>query len=336
MKKWRVVFFLVCFAFALVFLLIYRALHVPVSGQEAGRNNKPGHVDYVRSFTTPFHVADLRYYKGRLLLYNTTDMQLVETDTLGLVISRYGTKGDNLGEFRLITGWDVDDFGVYITDERKSAITEIDSKNSVVMHKQLSVPFSRANRVGTKKYLLRCIDTLDLRREPFTLVNISNDSMRVMDYPFPKVPFDLALDGFLMRSDEGESYYLCHWAGWFFYIDSNAALIYKRETIDRTPPPTIQEGSGHLSMDADAKLVNISASTDQKNLYILSRAYTSTDDSTAGVVDVYDRKAGEYVFSLNIPPFEGKRPRAIAYSNSGLYVVQSDAIVYYRFARASE
>jgi hypothetical protein len=39
---------------------------------------------------------------------------------------------------------------------------------------------------------------------------------------------------------------------------------------------------------------------------------------------------------MGIPAFEGKRPRAIAYSNSGLYVVQGSAIVYYQFGRALE
>jgi hypothetical protein len=336
MKKWKIIFILAFLAIVVVFFLVYRAMQDRALIEEVKRNYKPGYVDYVRSFPTSFHVAELKFYKGRLFLYNTSDMQIVETDTLGGIIRHYGKKGDSQEEFELITGWDVDEHGVYIMDGRKLAITEIDSGDKVTLRRPVKVLFNRAHRVGNKKYIVKYTDSLNIHRQVFQLLDLSSDIEKILDYSLQRFSNDIEWDGFFIKAQGGESYYLCHWMGLFFCIDSNAAFVYKRETVDRTPPPEIYTGGGGMSIDPDAKLVNISASTDQKNLYILSRAYTSTDDSTAGVVDVYDRKTGDYAYSFTIPPYEGKRPRAMARSDDGLYVVQGSSIVHYRFTTPSE
>jgi hypothetical protein len=103
MKKWKTVFMLAFLALAIVSFLVYRAMQGRGLAETTKRIYSQSHVHYVRSFPTSYHVAELQVYKGMLFLYNTTDMQIVQTDSLGTILKSFGKKGGGQGEFRLIT-----------------------------------------------------------------------------------------------------------------------------------------------------------------------------------------------------------------------------------------
>jgi hypothetical protein len=190
--------------------------------------------------------------------------------------------------------------------------------------------FDRAHRLEKNKYLIKGMDPQSSRRELFQLLDISSDSIKVLNFRLPRVENDMSLDGVFAKNERGQNFYICHRAGYFFSFDARGEFLYGKETVDRTAPSRMIEHGSGIAVDPTSQLVNISLSATDKLLYILSRAIANGDQGKE-FVDVYDVKDGSYKWSFNIPTYEGASALAIAVGPNGLYAVEGQKIVYYDF-----
>ncbi|MBM4167800.1 MAG: hypothetical protein FJ215_01380 [Ignavibacteria bacterium] len=330
MKKPILILSISILSFLLTCFLVVRGKNLAAPAPNFERIYKNDAIRLVRSFEMPFDVLDLKIYDQRFFVLNRSDQQIVELDTMGNVVARWGKRGGAPAEFQHIIGWDVDRQGVYVLDVRRLAITELTFEGSVVAYYPVRSSFVRGHRLAAKHYVLKAMSKDSPRRQAFLLIDISTDSTTVMKSPFPEVPNDIAFDGVFVKNNVGRNFYVSHWASFFFSFDATGKQLYTAETIDRTPPPTILEQSGAMGMDPKATLVNISMSANERHLYILSRARSRAQEDK-GAVDLYDVRNGKYEYSFLIPGFKGEYPRIIAVGENQFLAFQGEAIVHYRF-----
>ncbi len=330
MQRWRTLVSVIALSVGVVTLIMIRYKTNSESGFKFARTYASIDLDLVKSIPLPFNAAEMKFLGNRLFLLDGTDMRIIEVDLTSGVIKDQPGHDVRVSPFELIISWDVDDSGIYVFDQRKQTLALVNFSGRIEHVHAIEVPFNRAHRLTAGRYLIKCIDRQETRRQIFELLNDSLRSIRKVRYPIPAVDNEMSLDGFFLKGWQGQSFYICHWAGYFFSIDSTGKFLYGRDMIDKSPPPEIIEERGRMSMDPKAKLVNPSAAVWGNDLFVLSRARGIGDDPTDGLVDVYSTKNGEYEFSLRIPLVEGKTPRAISVHVNNLYTLQGDRVVCYR------
>lgn len=287
-------------------------------------------LEYQSAFEVPFHAVEIRASDQSVFLYNASDQCIVELNQQGNVTRRWGKKGRAQGEFQLIAGWDVDSAGIHIVDGRNLAITEMAFLGGLTLYLPLKAMFFRASYMGNGKYVFRMMSPASQKRQLFRVLDVRADSSYELAVTMPSVDNDISLDGVFLRGGNSMLFFICHWAGYFLAFDREGKQLYVVPTIDKTAPPEIVDPG--MRIDPKASLVNISASTSDKHLYILSRAI-SLGDTLKGYVDMYDVSSGAYYRSFTIPPYNRANASAIAVTEKGVYAIQGQWITFFRFRR---
>ncbi|WP_341838184.1 hypothetical protein WJU16_10050 [Chitinophaga pollutisoli] len=104
------------------------------------------------------------------------------------------------------------------------------------------------------------------------------------------------------------------------------------QTIDRTPAENsvVKAPDGSWSISSKMLFVNMDAASDGKFLYVLSRAVSHHQPTTAPEVDLYRLPGGEYAGSFRLPAMEKSGVRHIAVGDGLLYASYQHHIVAYQ------
>lgn len=193
--------------------------------------------------------------------------------------------------------------------------------------------YSRGARLPDGSYLIHRYDALSKKSSLQQVDYRQNGAPNKLLYEFPHTDDGgLASDGQLIPAGSGWPviYLQNHNADVVVCTPDGGYRIF--QTIDRTPAENsvVKAPDGSWSISSKMLFVNMDAATDGKFLYVLSRAVSHDQPTTAPEVDLYRLPSGGYAGSLRLPTVGKSGVRHIALGNGCLYASYQQHIVAYQ------
>ena len=287
-----------------------------------------------RNFQVEANLSEIKYFNGKLYLFNYIKKEIIQFDTLGKPLNRYKENIDPNIDSHII-GWDVDENGIYLADSRRYLLTHLGFDNTVLTQFDPEQVIHRGFSLKGNQFIIvtpNLKDSSNLKKLTMMLVDLEGKTKRKLDYPFPDIEDSrMKMSGFFIKNDVDRIFYVCFMTGLFVSINDQGEFQYLAKTIDKSPYPNILDNGISRSFDPLSPIVNISADADAEYLYILSLAISESDrHSDSPVMDVYRIDDGSYVKSYLVPPYEGKGASRVAVGPNGFYFIQGKNITHYQ------
>lgn len=304
----------------------------------------------------PKGIWHISFYDRRLYGqgWETTVIKLIDT-TLQTKKIEFGRLGSAPGEFQQIDSYSFHDSLLSVVDNRIMRITEFNLIRQTV-HKTVELNRNIFHGTHLSKDTYLFVDSISGEIEFYDIFNIKDHVWKRVSVPRIEKSrntnageFLFELSGkFHQTSNQGiPVIQTIDRAGQFTAFDSLGQILYHKQTIDASPLPTIESknvgGSVYTTLSKGSRtMINVSASTDKKYLYILSNAKSpeireiKQGQNEIGVIDAYDIQNGNYVFSFKIPnlgrtDIKTDVPSGITIGERGIYVIQGAYICLYSF-----
>ena len=287
-----------------------------------------------RSFQVEANLSEIKYFKGKLYLFNYIKNEIVEYDTLGKLLNRYKENIDpNIGS--QIIGWHVDENGIYLADSRRHVLTHLGFDNTVLTQFDPEQFIHRGYSLKGNQFIIvtpNLKDRANLKKLTMMLVDIKSKTKTKLDFPFPDIEDSrMKMSGFFIKNDIDRIFYVCFMTGMFISINDQGEFQYLAKTIDKSPYPNILDNEVSRRFDPLSPTINMAASADREYLYILSLINSKNDDnSDATAMDVYRINDGSYVKSYRVPLYQGKGASSVAVGPNGFYFIQDKNINHYQ------
>lgn len=289
---------------------------------------------YVFNVFVPTSDNNLIYIQN----WSESNVQLI--DTTGKTFKTFGGKGTGPTEFVQIGNVNFSDDVLSIADHVQNKICRFDTSGNLIKTYSPKASFSRITHLTGYKYLLATSYKLTPTTEVFEVIDIENEDkfeikvQRLLESKFAdKDILSMETNGFFVQSREGKVFRISTRTGQFVAFDSSGVHLYSRYTIDKSPlPEVVKKGSGKsviIKWGENSRTINISASVDNKHLYILSNAITPTirerkaGENIEPVIDIYSVQDGYYKASISLGELDNvtRFPSSITVANGRLYVV---------------
>jgi hypothetical protein len=339
-------------------LFIFSVMFVQLSAQAVVVHRTIKNVDLTRKSVTPidFNAGAPTWYDSNIYCVNFNTQSIVVLDAQTAMVKRQiGGKGPGPGEFQSITGFTVDKRGVSVVDGGKISITEFDHQGRMIRLYKHSKQMMTAIRLSAPfQYLIKPVQPLEDYKEQFQIVNIDQQTSQSI-YATSKIvlpqsdPIQASLqtiyfEGPMLKNANGYVFRVPWLCGEFIAFDEQSGrVLYGRQTVDKTTvhrdPSTATSREGQSKTVSfslgNMRRVNLSAAANAQYLFVLSNAASPsikdfkpnwTDER---VVDVYNVKNGDYVFSFLLPKHNGRRAKEFTLTEDVFCVLYDDEIVRY-------
>lgn len=279
-----------------------------------------------------FLTTQIRVVADKIFLDDFYARQIVQIDDQGRILKRFGKKGKGPAEFMRIEAWDVDNKGLYVCDPDNLRITEMDLSGNVYSSFKLDKSFIAGNRLREGIYVLFSPDWSRLNKHELFVCETADSTYTDLDITFLRKYPGLALGNYIIS---GEKCCILAWYqfGYILGINKKGRILFRGNTIDKTPPPKIIIQNGLQVIDPDAPVTIQSGYTDGNRLYLIStiRSHNEVDEHNLPI-DVYDSRTGTYLFSFYVPLFKGEPPTVIAVdsTNDRILAYQGESLTFYK------
>lgn len=144
-------------------------------------------------------------------------------------------------------------------------------------------------------------------------------------------------DGFFFKSTPMTSlFYINYYMSDLLRLDRTGNVEYKSETIDKIQeaPKTVSNGR-FMMLDKNVKIVNIDATADYENIFVLSNSYNKKEAelqrNNQRYLDIYDSNTGKYQYSVLIPSYKNKKPYMVRKIKDGFLIAHGFNLVKYSY-----
>lgn len=235
---------------------------------------------------------------GRIYVLDWADLRIKMFSPEGNLLKTLGEgKGRGAGAFVNPTSFSVGAGGdVWISDPLQRRITRFDTDGKA----WTTVPQSPVDRLTVAG------DVLITMAPPsntalFAVYNLSGENLKSFgELIEDQYKNGLVLDGNVVADGAGREFiYGGRYAGVLARYSADGERRFIVQTIDGTPPPGILSVGESQKLKPSGPLAVMSMSIVGDELYVLSG--TRADGAGGQVMDVYDKRDGNYLFSLKLP-----------------------------------
>ena len=264
---------------------------------------------------------------GEIYVLDWADLRIKRFSPAGNLLSVFGTgKGNGVGTFSNPTSFSVAPNGeLWVCDPRRQTITHFQ-------------PDGAAQTIAMRKGLYRIValkDILITMAPPsttglFEVYSQSGDQLRSFgEFLQEQSQQGVILDGEIIGDESGGFIYGGRHLGVIAAYNAEGIPQFVARTIDRSPLPNVVHVDNRLKVRHSTDAV-LSLSLLGDYVYVLSG--TRADDAGGGqVMDVYDKRNGNYAFSLRLPiPCR----EAVVHADL-VYMLGDEGVTAWRFRQSS-
>lgn len=277
------------------------------------------------------------YRNGQVYILDDTEQSFLALNpSNGSIQSRFGNRGGAPWENEGVSSFEIQDNNLYTLDQNKMSIrkSSINNPREVDYFYKSKTSFWDGCYLDGNKYLvLTDIESGEKGDFKFDVFNINTKQVE-QSHHFRNIAgvsgnakhLNVAYEGYFLRNERSEVFYICSKAGLFFKFDSAGKLLYKSNTLDNRPAPKVTTktfGNAKVYIKEPDYSTNYSATVDNQYLYILSLVRFVKAQNLA--IDLYDINTGAYRRSVELPNHEGQLPTEILKLNgNNLLVLYED------------
>lgn len=251
-------------------------------------------------------ISTFKLNNSHIFTYEQYENVIIEFDSSGKYINKFGGSGMAPGEFQLVISFDVDSSYIYTFDPRNRRRTSINYRTGKLVTDTL-LPFRRAQQISKSEVIF---STYNDNHQDLSFLK-SNLYTHTADTIITTLPIindgGFANDGFYSTNKKDRIGYFLYHLGKFIILDSSGHLTYAAKTIDHYDklPITIKQGD-KITLSQKSLTVTKSATLNEKYIFIVSNIKSSNDIpiSHTEYIDIYNLINGTYIGSLylsNLP-----------------------------------
>ncbi len=263
------------------------------------------------------------YRNGRVYILDDAAQQFVVLQPgNGQVDDRFGEKGGAPWENEGISSFEIIGDHLYTLDQNKMSIrkSNIQDLRKVSYFYKSKTGFWDGSLLNEDVYLVftdvASGDKGDFR---FDVLDVHTGEVK-KSYDFRDMAgitdnvqhLNVAYEGYFLRNERNEVFYICSKAGRFFKFNPDGTLAFQANTLDNRPAPKVTTktfGNATLYIREPDLSTNYAASADDQYLYILSLVRFMKSQNL--VVDRYDIRTGQYHSSVELPNYQKQLPNKI-------------------------
>ena len=287
--------------------------------------------DFVKKLE--FSPSKIKYLNSGIYAYNFEGGQILKLDEKGNVTIVFGELGENPGQFQVVADYYTDNEKLYAIDLRNKSISIFNLQSSeLVDFFKINKNFNNASLLSIFSYVISSFDSLNSNPK-FEIYNFSGELVKV-NFPYgTSQDGSFTTDGIFVNNGKVNLHF-CYHISDFHAFDSYGKLLYRSKTIENyfEQPLVITEGRGKY-ISPVTKTITIGASADEKFIYVLSLEIAvnekKEDFQNNSPLDIYALSSGEYIKSVYIPNYEGKKVRSISCAENGFYAIQGNNLIHY-------
>ncbi|HEY0174591.1 MAG TPA: hypothetical protein VGB98_26480 [Pyrinomonadaceae bacterium] len=238
---------------------------------------------------------------GNIYVLDWADLRIKKFSPDGNLLKVFGEgKGTGAGAFANPTGFSVGAGGeVWVCDPRQRRITRFDSEGGA----RTIAPQSAVDRIAAVGDVL--VTMSPPRKDAFIEVyNLSGERLKSFGEMIEdQYEMGAVLDGTVVSAGENQEFiYGSMYTGALARYGAGGERRFVVRTIDGVPPPKILTTGATQEIQPNSPLAVMSLSVLGDELYVLSGVRADgTSGAGAQVLDVYDKRDGNYLFSLKLP-----------------------------------
>jgi hypothetical protein len=263
------------------------------------------------------------YRNGEVYILDDAEQQFLTLNPKqGTVNNRFGEKGGAPWENEGISSFEVKGDDLYTLDQNKMSIrkSSVQNPREVDYFYKSKTGFWDGCLLNEDTYLvLADVESGEKGDFRFDVLDANTGEVK-NSYDFRKLAgitgnakhLNVAYEGYFLRNERNEVFYVCSKAGRFFKFNSDGTFGYQSNTLDNRPAPKVTTktfGNATVYIKDPDMSTNYSASVDDQFLYILSLVRFVRADQL--VVDRYDIQTGQYHSSVELPNHKSQLPTEI-------------------------
>ena len=268
-------------------------------------------------------------FNERLYILDQVSQQFYVLDREGQILDTLGTKGVAPWDNQQIRRFQVTDEGIYASDNSLMTVKLTGHNGVNTFYRKRQEPFWDAVHLTGNDFLFLNDESELFGFYKWSMDNERNESLIRIDELLGirgKQNLHVAYEGDMVQGNDFH-FYVCARAGKFFVFDQMGEFKGVHPTLDQTEAPEIIErklNNMTIYERQPDEIINYSAATDGRNLFILSTiAFEPTDEMS---VDVY-APDGKYQYSFKLPGHHDSFPMNITMGKNLLWVLYEDMYI---------
>lgn len=255
-------------------------------------------------------ISSIRIFNDRIFVSDVASRNVKRYAPSGKLEAVYGEgRGQGPGEFQhVFSFWVRGKEEVWIVDQRGQEVSRFRYDGAFVDSFHPQFPPSRVVAVGEGRLVLQMLSQPEL----FALLNEKGKVLKRFGTVIskPQERYTLALDAYMYPYPDGGFIWAPIYASYLFFYREDGELERRMELIDGYSFPIDKMQPNPMQMsyrDIQQPKRTLTVSVTEKEIFVNILSNDSEDENDATILDRYDRRTGQYLDSVRMPPGRGSR-----------------------------